>query len=334
MAMHRCFVIVACLSMAFLEYVFAQGVSAQQLVKVTLRTDYKVNGYVGVFALARERGFYREQGLDVEIGEGQGSSTTVQTVAVGEDTFGLADATALVIGISARDIPVKAVSVYSQTDIQGFAYHPESGWDGKIEKMRGKVLISSAGAAELTIIPAILASAGLTMNDINLQLADPAARIPLFIRSPDSFMGAYATGDVLRVRLRMPNVGYVPFSKYGIVTFGTSLITKTKTIEENPALVRKFVAASDKGWDLAVQDPEAAVQAARKLFPASDPTFLRDGLKILIAEQLHTPASRGKPIGWMAESDWVAMIEILKKYSNVKPKEVSAYFTNDFIPKP
>ena len=304
---------------------------AQQLTKVTLRTDYKVNGYVGVFALASERGFYREQGLDVEIGEGQGSSTTVQTVAVGDDTFGLADSTALVLGISARDIPVKAVSVYSQTGIQGFVYHPDSGWDGKIDKMRGKVLISSPGSAELTVIPAILATAGLTMNDINLQLADPVARIPLFIRTPDSFTGGYATGDVLRIKLKMPDAGYVPFSKYGIVTFGTSLITKNKTIQENPELVRKFVTASAKGWAVAINDPEAAVQAAMKLFPTSDPVLLREGLKIMIAEQLHTPASAGKPIGWTAESDWSTMLDLLKKYDNVKPKELSSYYTNAFI---
>ena len=146
----------------------------QALTNVTLRTDYRVNGYVGPFALALERGFYREQGLAVQIGEGQGSSTTVQTVAVSDDTFGLADSTALVVGISARSIPVKAVAVYSQSGIQGFLYHPDSGWDETIATMRGKVLVSSPGSAELTLIPAVLGTAGLTMNDIDLQLTDAA----------------------------------------------------------------------------------------------------------------------------------------------------------------
>jgi NitT/TauT family transport system substrate-binding protein len=304
---------------------------AESLTKVTLRTDYKVNGYVGPFAVALEQGFYREQGLDVEIGEGQGSSTTIQTVAVGDDTFGLADTTALVVGISGRDIPVKAVAVYTQTGIQGFTYHRRSGWDTNIEKMRGKVLISSAGAAELTVIPAILATAGMTMRDIDLQLADPAARIPLFIRTPDSFMGGYATGDVLRVKLRMPDVGYIPFSRYGIVTFGTSLITKTRIIQQNPGLVRRFLTASDKGWGLTIKDPEAAVHAAMKLFPASDPALLREGLKIVIAEQLHTSASEGKPIGWTAVGDWSAMLNVLGKYGNVNAREPSVYYTNVFF---
>lgn len=309
-----------------------QCANAQSSVKVTLRTDYKVNGYVGVFALAQERGFYRAQGLNVEIGEGQGSSTTVQTVAAGDDTFGLADATALTLAVSLRKIPVKAVAVYSQTGIQGFLYHPEPGWDGKIEGMRGKVLVSSPGSAELTLIPAALASAGMTMNDINLQLVDAAAKVPLFIRTPAAFMGGYATGDLLRVKLRMPNVGYAPFSNYGVVAFGTALITKDRTIQENPELVRKFVAASEQAWELASKDPNAAVAAAMKLFPESDPHLLLDGLKIMIASQLHTPASAGKPIGWTAKSDWSDMLDMLKKYANVKPAELTDLYTNEFIP--
>ncbi len=322
------------LALVFLTLSVCHAAEQQPLTNVILRTDYRVNGYVGPFALALERGFYREFGIALEIGEGQGSSTTVQTVAVGDDTFGLADSTALVVGISARSIPVKAVSVYTQTGIQVFLYHPDSGWDETIAKMRGKVLVSSPGSAELSLIPAVLGTAGMTMNDVDLQLTDPATKIPLFIRTPDSFLGGYATGDAVRVKLRMPEARFVPFSRYGIVSFGTSLITKTKTIEGDPELVRKFVAASSRGWDAAVKDPEAAVQAIMKLFPASDPALLRDGLRIVLSEQLHTPASAGKPIGWTAESDWSAMLDVLAKYANVKPKELSAYYSNAFIPQP
>lgn len=307
------------------------GVAAQSLTKVTLRTDYKVNGYVGPFALALQKGYYRDQGLDVEIGQGQGSSTTVQTVAGGDDTFGLADSTALVVGISAKDIPVKAISVYSQTDVQAFAYHSDSGWDGKVESMRHKPVVSSPGSAELMVLPAILATAGMTVSDIDLQLVDFNAKVPVFIQTPNSFLGGYLAGDMLRVRSKMSNAGVVPFSKFGIVSYGTALITKTATIQKTPDLVRKFVAASAKGWDIAVKDPEAAIQAALKLFPESDPKLLRDGLNIMIKEQLHTPATAGKPIGWTAKSDWQAMTGMLQKYANLKPKDVSAYYTNDFI---
>jgi NitT/TauT family transport system substrate-binding protein len=311
--------------------ILGSGLSyADALKKVTLRTDYKVNGYVGAFLLARDRGFYRDAGLDVEIGEGQGSSTTVQTVAAGGDTFGLADATALVVGVSARSIPLKAIAVYSQTGVQGFAYHKESGWDGKAASMKGKVVISSPGSAELSLLPAIFSTAGFKVSDVELRLADPSAKIPLFIQTPDSFIGGYTTGDAVRIRSKMPDVGFIPFSEFGINTYGTALIASTSTIQDEPDLVRRFVAASLKGWEATVKDPEAAIQAAMKQFPESNVAFLREGLKIMIDQQLHTPATAAKPIGWMAESDWIAMLNLLHTYANVKIKEPSAYYTNEF----
>ena len=48
--------------------------------KIVVRSDFKFNGYVSPLALAIERGFYKEAGLEVTIEQGQGSSTTVQTV--------------------------------------------------------------------------------------------------------------------------------------------------------------------------------------------------------------------------------------------------------------
>lgn len=302
--------------------------------KVTLRTDFRVNGYHAPFALALERGFYKEQGLDVEIAPGQGSSVTIQTVAAGTDAFGIADASTTVIAISGRGIPVKVVAAYAQSDTQGFAFHPEPGWDGDLAKLRKKVLISSAGSSELSIIPGVLARANMTMNDLELQLVDASARVPLFLQTPGAFLGGYATGDVLRIRAKLPNAGFVPFSKYGVNSYAASLIATVSTIQKNPELVRKFVGASGKGWVEAQKDSNAAVQALLKLFPDVDAKFMRDGLNTVLQSQLHTPATKGQPIGWTAESDWKSMLETLEKYSKVKPRPLADYYTNEFIAKP
>ncbi len=308
-----------------------QVANGQPLKKVSLRTDYKVNGYVGPFVLARDLGLYRQAGLDVEIGEGQGSSTTVQTVAAGRDTFGLADATTMVVGITNRSVPVRAVSVYAQTGVQGFAYHKSSNWDGKVASIKGKVIISSPGSAELSVFPAVFATAGFKIEDVELRLTDPNAKVPLFIQTPGAFLGGYATGDIVRIRLRMPDMGFAPFSQFGINTYGTSLITSNAVIEADPDLIRRFVHASAQGWEAAIKDPQAAVQAAIKQFPESDPNLLREGLKVMIDQQMHTSATAGKPIGWTAEEDWTAMLEVLKNYSGLKPKNPSDYYTNRFI---
>jgi NitT/TauT family transport system substrate-binding protein len=308
---------------------FAGAAAAQ--TKVTVRSDFKFNGYVSPLALAIDKGFYREAGLDVSIEQGQGSATTVQTVASGVDQFGLADSSVAALGISAQNVPVKVVAVYNQTGTMGIIYHPDSGFTGDLAQLKGKVVISSAGTADAKLLEPTLASAGMKLDDVKLQLVDLNARVPLFLQTPGSFLTGFATGDLLRVRARLPGAKYVPYAKYGLIAYGTGLVVSTQMVEKSPDLVKKFVAASQKGWEAAARDPEAAVAASLKLYPDLSRDLLREGLKISLEEQLHTPATAGHPVGWTAEDDWKKMLAMLKTYSGITPKDPAAYYTNQFI---
>jgi NitT/TauT family transport system substrate-binding protein len=213
----------------------------------------------------------------------------------------------------------------------GLIYHPESNWNGDLGALKGKVVISSAGTADAKLLEPVLASAGMKLNDVQLQLVAINARVPLFLRNKDAFLTGFETGDYLRVRSRLPEAKYIPYAKYGLVAYGTGLIARDDMIEKNPDLFMRFVTATQKGWGAAARDPDAAVAASLKLYPDLSADLLRDGLKISLEEQLHTPATKGHPIGWTAESDWKRMIEVLKTYSGLTPKPLSAYYTNEFI---
>jgi NitT/TauT family transport system substrate-binding protein len=307
------------------------GSAALAQTKVVVRTDFKFNGYISPLALAIAKGYYKDAGLDVSIEQGQGSATTVQTVASGADTFGMADAATAVLGITSRNVPVKLVAVYNQTGTMGIIYHPDSDWNGEIAALKGKVMISSAGTADAKLLEPTLASAGMKLDDVKLQLVDFNARVPLFLQTPGSFLTGFATGDLLRVRARLATAKYVPYAKYGVIAYGTGLVARTETIAKEPDLVKKFVAATQKGWEASAKEPEAAVQASLKLYSDLSPDLLRQGLKISLEEQLHTPSTKGHPVGWTAEGDWKNMLDMLRKYSGITPKEPSAYYTNTFI---
>ena len=237
----------------------------------------------------------------------------------------------MVLGISAQNVPVKIVAVYNQTGTMGLIYHPDSDFNGDLASLKGKVVISSAGSADAKMLEPTLASARMKLDDVRLQLVDINARVPLFLQTPGSFLTGFATGDLLRVRSRLPGAKYIPFARYGLIAYGTGLIVRTDTIAKSPDLVKKFVAASQKGWEASAKDPDAAVAASLKLYPDLSKDLLREGLKISLEEQLHTPNTKGHPIGWTAEDDWKKMLEMLKTYSGVTPKEPSTYYTNQFI---
>ncbi|MBN3849306.1 ABC transporter substrate-binding protein [Paraburkholderia sp. Ac-20342] len=305
---------------------------AQPLQKIVLRTDYKFNGYVAPFALAVQNGYYKQAGLDVSIQQGQGSGTTVQTVASGADDFGLADASIVVLAVTAQNIGVKLVSVYTQTGTMGLIYRANAGFTGDLKQLQHKAVISSSGTADLRMLSPALASAGMNTDDVQLQIVDSNARVPMFLKTNGAYLTGFATGDLLRIRSRMPDAKYMPYAKYGVVAYGTGLIASDDMLQKHPDLVRKFVDASRKGWEAAVKDPQAAVDASLKLYPDLSREFVQGGLKIALAEQLHTAATAAHPIGWTDEGDWKKMLDVLAKYAGVHdPKAPAAYYTNQFI---
>lgn len=309
----------------------AAATGAQAQTKVDLRTDFKFNGYDAPYVLAIARGYYKDAGLDVTVEQGQGSATTVQTVASGVDTFGLADSGTAVLGISTQNVPVKILAVYSQTNTMGLIYHADDNWDGKLSSLKGRIVISSAGSADAKLLEPTLATAGMRLDDIQTQLVNIAARVPLFLQTPHAFLTGFETGDLLRVRLKEPAAKYVPYAKYGIVAYSTGLIVSTATLEKSPEMVRKFVAASEKGWADAAKDPGAAIDASLKLYPDLNRDFLLTGLKVSLDEEMHTARTAGHPVGWTSEDDWKDMLAVLQKYSGITPKAPSAYYTNEFI---
>ncbi|MBZ5723277.1 MAG: ABC transporter substrate-binding protein [Acidobacteriia bacterium] len=81
----------------------APGV-AQNLAPVSLRMDWLPISYHAPFYLARAKGYYKANGIDLKIENGKGSGATIQLVANGVDTFGLADAAVVAKSVS-QDIP-------------------------------------------------------------------------------------------------------------------------------------------------------------------------------------------------------------------------------------
>ena len=86
----------------------------KKLTKVTFRMNWKFTAPHAVYLLGKDLGFYEEEGIALEILEGNGSVTTGQLIANKSDTFGLADAAAL-IPIMAKGLPIKAVAMVTPT---------------------------------------------------------------------------------------------------------------------------------------------------------------------------------------------------------------------------
>ena len=76
--------------------------------KVSLRLNWYLGGLHVPFYYGKDKGYYAAEGIDLTINEGRGSANTVQVVAAGSDTFGLADSSSVILNAS-KGADVKSV---------------------------------------------------------------------------------------------------------------------------------------------------------------------------------------------------------------------------------
>ena len=113
--------------MRFLLAMLALAVAAPGFAqqKFQFRLNWTLYGEHAPFFVARDKGFYREEGLDVEIQEGSGSTTVSQLVANATSPVAYVDAATMMRGVS-NGMPIKAVGVTLQQSPMAFIYRADA----------------------------------------------------------------------------------------------------------------------------------------------------------------------------------------------------------------
>lgn len=296
----------------------------------SLRQNWYIGGLHTPFYLARERGYYAEQGIDLEIGEGAGSAKTVQLVANKSDTFGMADAGSLMLA-AAKDAPAKAIMSLLNTSGFGVIFLKESGIQ-TIKDLEGKSLAVTPGDALTQLWPAVVAANNLNADKIQLVQMDAAAKpVAVMEKRVDALLGGIDDQFFL-IKYKGFEPGQIRFADVGVNTIGMTILVHPDLIKENAEAIRGFVRATIRGWEEAKKDPDAAVQAALKVKPDLNAQSTRDQLMVDIS-LLESPGTKGKPIGYGAPEEWEQTLQLMKKYRDLQTdKPASFFYTNEFIP--
>ncbi|MBI4494253.1 MAG: ABC transporter substrate-binding protein [Chloroflexi bacterium] len=298
------------------------------------RLDYLVAGSHAAVFLAQEKGFFDEEGLALEIYEGRGSATTVKLIGAGQGEFGQADYGTMTPAIG-EGLPVKGVFAAIQKNPLRMVVREDSGIK-EPKDLKGKTIANVPGGAQAVMLPAFLAANGLSESDVKFVNMDASQQRPSFFEKKVDAIMNWATSNPLeplaekeKIKIRL-----MPFSDYGVDMLSTGFLVSNKTIAERPELIRRFMRAAARGFEAAVAQPEAAVQATLKRYPDRDGDMLLLELRNIIAH-LHTKGSESKPIGWAAEQDWANTINLINKYGGKELKTTNPkdYYTNDFIPQ-
>jgi len=309
--------------MGFLA-VTGMNTTAAAADKVSVRMNWYWGGIHTPFFLAKDRGYYSDNGIDITIEEGKGSGTTVKLVGNKSNDFGLADAGTTIIAVT-KGVPVKCVFTLNKSDLAVVFLEKTNIKTAK--DIEGKKVAVTAGDSLHQMFPAVVKANNLDEKKIKLLFMDPAAKpVAVMEGRVDALLGGVTDQPVIMRNKGFPTTA-ITFSDLGVPTVGLSISTHSDTIKNNPDLVKRFVAATAKGWADAVKDPNAAVDALLK-YHKRDRKILIQSLEVITQNLLYSKTD----IGPGDIKHWQSTLDILNKYRGLKTDKPIDYFvTNEFF---
>lgn len=307
--------------------------SAQAMTDVTLQLPWVLLGVYDPFVLAVQRGYYKEAGINLTINEGNGSVTAAQTVANKRADFGYADISAG-MALASKGAKLKYVGVFMRTSALMITYRPPLKID-KFEDLKGVPVIHGANDGPSQVFQALLAKHKMTWNDVKSTIVAPTAYTQAFLSEKGGVLLGNYYSTYQSIKEREPNAKFILYSDLGVNMMGSGIVVHEDMLTGKPDLVRRFMAATIRGFEAAVKDPDAAVEAAAAMFPtvvrpkkAINKNELLAGLRLLAA-----PGTEGRPLGWTSAKNWQESFDLLKDNAGLDPKiPVTAYYTNDYLP--
>ncbi len=304
------------------------GGPAWALDKVTLRLDWVFGSEHAPIFLARDKGFFRNEGIDVDVLAGEGSTVTVKLVGNGNADFGYAAADQAMMAY-AKGLPVVASAVILQKNPVAVIF-PQASGIKTLQDLYGKTLgvpTLSVAEKQWRYVEKLNHIDGSKIHQVSLGTGIATM---IEAKKVDAAV-AFFFNDGLKVVSDGTPMGWILLSDVGLPIYSTSLIVSEDTINKNPDLVHRFTRAFVKGWTYSLSHQDEALQTFLKDNPTVDRKY--SALKFPeVLKLTQTPDTEKNGIGYSTQDKWDAMQKALLEMGIMdKGFDVANVFTDKFL---
>ncbi|MGI6065502.1 MAG: ABC transporter substrate-binding protein [Bacillota bacterium] len=302
--------------------------SSGEPVKVIVVLDWVPNtNHTGLF-VAKDKGFYADQGLDVEIIQPT-SGGAAQLVAAQQADFGVSYQEEVTLART-NDIPIKSIAAVIQHNTSGFA-SPKDKNITSPKDFAGKKYGGWGSPMEHAMLESLVTKHGVSINtveEVNIGSAD----FMTSVQKDVDFAWIFYGWDGIRAELQnVPlNIIMIKDEDPALDYYTPVLIASEKTIAEKPEVVKKFLAATTEGYEFAISNPDDSAEILLDNAPELDAELVKASQRWLADKYQDDAPFWGvqKAEVWQRYADWMLNYGLLEK--EIDP---AAAFTNDYLPK-
>lgn len=233
-------------------------VTAQQPIQFMM--DFLPSGEYAAYYAGWTKGFWKEEGIDITVTRGYGSSDTVTKVANGAAEFGVGDLGAMLTARNRAGAPVKAISsLYTYSPHAFFVL--ESSGIRSIRELAGKRLGITPGNSHRIYFPEVAKRVGIDENAITWVSVDASAMGTLLIQKQIDAAPLYSIHHYFNnkaAKTAGESIRVLPYVQTGFKIYSSVVFTADKTLTERPELVKSFLRGLQKSLLWAKDNREEA----------------------------------------------------------------------------
>lgn len=297
-----------------------------ELEKLSITLDWTPNtNHTGIY-LAKEIGYFTEQGLDVVIQE-PGQSRTDQTVGTGKSEFGVSYQEN-VIRARSENIPLVSIAAVIQHNTSGFASLAEAGITSPNDFM-GKRYGSWDSPSEQAILKTIMSKAKADFSSV--KIISGVYDFFSTIGKEADFEWIYYGWDGVEAERRGIKLNYLPLKDLDPVFdyYTPVIISSENYLAKHPETAKKLMAALSKGYEYSIANPIPAADILMKHVPELNAEQVKISMNYLAREYQAEASQWGiqKAEVWQRFIDWMYKERLIPI-----SVETSKAFTNEYLP--
>jgi len=300
-------------------------------IKFTL--DFIALGRHAPWYVAVAKGYFKDEGLNVEVMPSKGTADAIKAVESGIAQLGFIDVPSLVAAGSAVNLRVVAVN-YQKAPYCVFSLNPGANVT-KPADMTNLEFGSSSASFVPRIHMAFMKMHGLDPTTLRVVNIDGAARVPMLASRKVQAIDLFVMSEPgLKRAVKDAEVKCMLLADHGLDIYSNSIGARTDFIDKNPEVVRAFVRGALRGWKDAMANPEEAAKLQVQFVKALDPQIIVEELAI-VRRLAVVPDTEKNGYGWMTREKMQRSVDFMAANIEIQGKRptVDDVMREGFLPK-
>jgi NitT/TauT family transport system substrate-binding protein len=322
---------------AFVSALLLSGAAlAQKETPVRFALDWRFEGPAAPYFVAIDKGYYKQEGLNVSIDPGSGSVEGINRVASGAYEVGFADINSLVkYRDNPRNLPVKAIMMVYDTPAFSIVSLKKNGI-AKPKDLEGKVLGAPAADGAWAQWPIFVQANQIDASKVKVENIGFPVREPMLAQGKVDAITGFWFSSYMNLKangVKDDDIVVLHMRDHGVDLYGNVIIANPDFMRFHPKAAAGFVRATIRGIQDTVKNPDSAIDSMMKRNPIAKREVELERLKLSLQKNFVTPDVQKNGIGAVDMKRLERSIEqigLTFQYTN-KP-QAADIFTAQYLP--